>query len=191
MATFLLTGGRRAEVLGFRVRDVSFDRRTITFRRHEKRPNLKTRNAERVVPLRPQLEGILREYVFGGAGPMDEDALLFPSPRQPGEMITDTRKLLEAIGTLAGFDVPLCRTRVFRHTYCTTRLQTLDAGHPVSPSTVAKELGHGGRSLVDRDYGHLGEIRHRAEHIEHRVDQHEEALGERLTVLPASHAGGT
>jgi len=51
---------------------------------------------------------------------------------------------------------------MFRHTYCATRLQTLDQGAPVSLYTVGKELGHGGDSLVRRVYGHLGEVRHRA-----------------------------
>jgi integrase len=105
-ATFALTGGRRAEVLGLRRRDISFDRMTCTFRRHAARPSLKTRNAERVVPLWPQLESILREYVFGGSGPdlhadravSEPDALLFPSPDNPAAMITDTRKLWENIG---------------------------------------------------------------------------------------------
>jgi hypothetical protein len=36
------------------------------------------------------------------------------------------------------------RTRPFRVTYATARLQTLDGGAPVSPWTVEKELGHGG-----------------------------------------------
>jgi hypothetical protein len=102
-------------------------------------------------------------------------------------MLTDERKILENVGALVGFPAARCRTKVFRHTYCSTRLQTLDNGHPVSPWTVAKELGHGGRSLVDRVYGHLGEIRHRSEHVEYRVQQHEETLGERLTVLQAAH----
>ncbi len=42
----------------------------------------------------------------------------------------------------------------------------------VSPYTVAKEMGHGGRALVDRVYGHLGEIRHRSETVEYRMEHH-------------------
>jgi hypothetical protein len=38
-----------------------------------------------------------------------------------------------------------------------------------------KELGHGGVLLVNRVYGHLGEVRHRASVVEFRVEQHEEA----------------
>ena len=37
-------------------------------------------------------------------------------------------------------------------------------------------MGHGGRSLVDRVYGHLGDVRHRSEMVEFRVEQHRERL---------------
>ena len=63
LATFLLTGGRKREVLGLEVSDVSFDRRTVTFRPNRWRA-LKTQSAHRVVTLFPQLEEILRPYVF-------------------------------------------------------------------------------------------------------------------------------
>ena len=72
---------------------------------------------------------------------------------------------------------------MFRHTYCAARLQTLDHGAPVSPFTVAKEMGHGGDSLVKRVYGHLGEVRHRTEVVEYRVENHRTLLGERLAAL--------
>jgi len=97
VATFLLTGGRRSEVLGLRISDISFDRRTVTFRPNEHRTRLKTWTSHRTIPLWPQLEEILREHVFGGRAPAAEGALLFSSVRKPGEMITDTRKLLDNI----------------------------------------------------------------------------------------------
>ena len=68
---------------------------------------------------------------------------------------------------------------MFRHTYCATRLQTLDRGALVSPWVVSREMGHGGRSLVDRVCGHLGDVRHRSETVEFRVEQHREQLAER------------
>ncbi len=37
---------------------------------------------------------------------------------------------------------------------------------------VARELGHGGDSLIKRVYGHLGTVRHRSEHAEFRIEQH-------------------
>jgi hypothetical protein len=51
---------------------------------------------------------------------------------------------------------------------------------------VAKELGHGGDSLVKRIYGHLGEVRHRSEMVEYRITDHAERLGERLGRLYSS-----
>lgn len=75
------------------------------------------------------------------------------------------------------------RSKAFRHTYCSTRLQTLDQGAPVSQFTVARELGHGGDALVRRIYGHLGEVRQRSEVVEYRIEQHEERLKARLALL--------
>lgn len=82
VATYLLTGGRSREVLGLEVSDVSFDRKTVTFRPNEFR-RIKTKARHRTVPLWPQLEEILQEYVFGGSGPRAA-GLLFPSPRTGG-----------------------------------------------------------------------------------------------------------
>ena len=53
----------------------------------------------------------------------------------------------------------------------------------MSPFTVGKELGHGGASMVERVYSHLGQVRHRADVVEFRLEQHRDALGERLTAL--------
>ena len=72
---------------------------------------------------------------------------------------------------------------MFRHTYCSARLQTLDQGAPVSVYTVGRELGHGGETLVKRVYGHLGQVRHRSEVVEYRVEQHAEILKDRLGAL--------
>jgi len=77
---------------------------------------------------------------------------------------------------------------MFRHTYCAARLQTLDRGAPVAVDTVRRELGHGSGELVEKVYGHLGEVRHRADVVEFRVEQHRERLEERLDALPAADA---
>jgi hypothetical protein len=45
---------------------------------------------------------------------------------------------------------------MFRDNYCAARLHTLDQGAPVSVYTVAKEMGHGGESMVRRVYGASG-----------------------------------
>jgi integrase len=175
LATFLLTGGRKSEVLGLQVEDVSFDRKTVTFRPNRWR-GLKTRTSHRVVPLWPQLEEVLRDYLYGGESPR-VSGLLFPSSRSEAPaMICDTRKMLDAVARRAGWEKGDIRTKMCRHSYCAARLQTLDRGHPVSPWTVSREMGHGGRALVDRVYGHLGEVRHRSDAVEFRVEHHREEL---------------
>ena len=73
---------------------------------------------------------------------------------------------------LAGWQDGEIRTRPFRVTYATARLQTLDRGAPVSPWTVEKELGHGSRDMLEEVYGRVGEVRHRSEVVEYRVEQH-------------------
>lgn len=180
VATFLLTGGRESEVLGLEVGDVSFDRKTITMRQNDWR-RIKTLTSFRTVPLWPQLEEILRPYVFGARPP---GQLLFPSFRTGREaMRVDCRKLLDAIAVRAGWQVGEIRSKRFRHTYCAARLQTIDQGAPVSQFTVARELGHGGDALVKRVYGHLGQVRHRAEVMEYRVEQHAAVLEDRLAAM--------
>ena len=53
----------------------------------------------------------------------------------------------------------------------------------MSVYTVAKELGHGGEAMVRRVYGHLGDVRHRAEVLEYRVSDFADMLGDRLEPL--------
>jgi integrase len=179
LATLLLTGGRKSEVLGLAVEDVRFGRGRVVFRPNEFR-RLKTMTSDRVVPLWPQLREILRDYLFG----RDEAqrGLLFPSPRTGG-MVTDFRKSLNAIATRAGFAPGEVTSKALRHTYISARLQTVDHGAPVSAFTVAKEAGHGGVRLVERIYGHLGDVRHRSEMVEFKVEQHRKALDDRLEAL--------
>lgn len=192
VATFLLTGGRKSEVLGLTVGDISFDRGKVTFRPHAHR-RLKTRTSHRSVPLWPQLREVLVPYVasLGGPGP---DALLFPSVRGNGSaMIQDLRKALDGAGELAGWKEGEIRTKMFRHTYTAARLQTAtrvirpgteEVGWiPVSRDEVARELGHGGSSLVARVYGHVGDVRHRTDVVEYRVENHKKELGKRLSAL--------
>jgi len=179
IATFLLTGGRETEVLGLEVDDISLDRGVITFRPNHWR-RLKTASSHRSVPLWPQLREALQRYL----AERPPTKLLFPSYRTGQEaMLTDFRKLLDAVAMRAGWNEGDIRSKMFRHTYCAVRLQTLDAGAPVSVYTVAREMGHGGESMVRRVYGHLGHVRHRAEVVEYRVEQHVAKLGARLERL--------
>ncbi|HYT71445.1 MAG TPA: hypothetical protein VEK78_08685, partial [Gemmatimonadales bacterium] len=119
----------------------------------------------------PQLAEILKPWL--AARKLAGGRLLFPSYRTGEEaMLTDCRKLLDAVGARAGYQPRELNLYDFRHTYCAARLQTLDGDAPVSPYTVGQELGHGGESLVKRVYAHLGTVRHRAEVVEYRVKQH-------------------
>src|SRR5712692_827018 len=181
IATFLLTGARETEVYGLELDDVSLKRRTVTFRPNQWR-RLKTRGSHRVVPLFPQLEQILREYLRGPHRPAGE--LLFPRPVGGREaMLTDTRKLLDHIAERGGWKSGEIRTKMFRHTYCAARLQTLDGGAPISLYTVSRELGHTSLAMVEKVYSHLGTIRHRSAVVECRVEQHRARLRERLKAL--------
>jgi integrase len=165
LATFVLTGGRESEVLGLEVADVSLDRDVVTFRPNTWR-RLKTTSSHRSVPLWPQLREILERYL----AVRPPSRLLFPSYWTGEEaMVTDFHKLLDAVAVRVGWWTGEIRSKLFRHTYCAARLQTLDQGAPVSAYTVAKELGHGGESMVRRVYGHLGQVRHRAPGVQYRV----------------------
>jgi integrase len=187
IATFLLTGGRESEVLGLEVDDVSLDRGVVTFRPNPWR-RLKTATSHRSVPLWPQLREALERYL----AEHPPSRLLFPSYRTGEEaMVTDFRKLLDAVAVRAGWKPGEIRSKMFRHTYCAARLQTVDQGAPVSTYTVAREMGHGGEAMVRRVYGHLGQVRHRAEAVEYRVEQHAAKLGARLEALRGVGFGTT
>ncbi|MGH7514765.1 MAG: hypothetical protein ACREOQ_17810 [Gemmatimonadales bacterium] len=141
------------------------------------------------MPLWPQLRDILHTYLNVRTAAMvlhdaPASSLLFPSFRTGTEnRLVELRKMFDRVAVRAGWQAGDIRSRALRHTYCAARLQTLDAGSPVSSFTVAREMGHGGDSLVRRIYGHLGDIRHRAEAIEFRIEQHTELLGDRLHLL--------
>lgn len=196
IGTFLLTGGRKSEVLGLDVADVSFDRGLVRFRPNDHR-GLKTKTSVRAVPLWPQLREILQAWMFGGDSPRTT-GLLFPAYH--GGRLRNMRKSLDAIGELCGLEDGDVRTKAFRHTYCSARLQTVqrilkpgrdpadeDAWEyvEVSKFQVQKEMGHGGAQLVDRIYGHAQRNPHRSDVVEYRVEKHREELGERLRALQA------
>ena len=196
-AAFLLTGGRQSEVMGLDVDDVSFDRGEIRFRPNAHR-RLKTLTSVRTVPLWPQLREILQEWMYGGETPR-ASGLLFAS--STGAMVGNLRQSLDATARLCGIEGGKLRTRRFRHTYCSARLQTVQrilkpGGDPsdenaweyieVSKFQVQKEMGHGGSQLVDRIYGHAHRNPIRSDVVEYRVEKHQEMLGDRLRSLAAN-----
>lgn len=182
LATFLLTGDRKSEVLGLEVDDVSFRLDKIYFRSNDWR-RLKTKGSKRSVPLHPQLREILEEYMVqrereGGLG-----RLLFPSTRGSGEsMITDLRKALDKIGKRAGFPEGHVRPHMLRHTYTAARIQTLDRGAPIAMYSVARELGHSSTDMIEDRYGHLHDRAQLggSEVVEYCVEHHREKIGERV-----------
>ncbi len=178
-AAWLLTGGRPSEVTGLEVDDVSLKRETVTFRVNRFR-RLKTLRSARVVRLWPQLAEILKAY-FPRREAMGEGTLLFPSFRTGREaLLVQPNRILARAAKRVGLSVT---AKALRHTYCAARLQTLDAGAPVSPFTVGRELGHGGDALVKAVYGHLGNVRHRSDVVEYRIEQHAATLGDRISAL--------
>ena len=182
VALFLLTGCRFREVAGLELDDVSFDRRTITIRPNRWRA-LKTHLA----PSDPDVAAAGGHPAGLGVRPRLEQGgtLLVPSWTARGEerRLRDIHRLLDRVAKRAGLGAGELRSKAFRHTYCAARLQSLDRGAPVSIYTVARELGHGSDEMVKRIYAHLGDVRHRAEVVEYRVEQHLERLGDRLQRL--------
>lgn len=130
------------EAFGIEIDDIDFSRRVIRFHPNTWR-RLKTPRSTRVVPLRLQLAEILSEYL--GRYRSRLNRLLLPSERLLARakegMITDSRKMLDTLGSRVGFQPGEVRWNELRHGYATARLQTLDRGAPMSTFTVARELG--------------------------------------------------
>lgn len=182
IATLALTGARPDEVLSLAVADVDFEHDLVHIRPNgyqRGKTRLKTEGSERTVPLWPQLAAILRDYLNARtarevlAG-VPASPLLFPSPATGGKL-RDARKLVDRVATVAGWGRGTIRPRMFRHSYASARLQTLDRGEPVALWSVSKELGHGSEAMLKKHYGRLGTVRHRAEVVEFRVEQHRDA----------------
>ncbi len=168
-ATLAYTGGRQAEVLGLEIGDVLFDsvvvkgvKGAIHFRPNAWR-GLKTRGSNRTVPMWPDLREILCSFIGERT-----TGLLFPSDR--GTMRRDLRKALDRIGAVAGFPKGRVRTKPFRHTYGSMRIQTVDSGEPVAIYTVSRELGHRDTKMVEQTYGHLLNQRHRRSVVSYRPE---------------------
>jgi integrase len=159
VATTLLTGARWGEVSGLEVADVDLEAGHVRIHPNRWR-KLKSRHATRRVPLWPQLDAILRAYL---AKRPDLEGLLFPA--EGGGRLADLRTGLRNAVEAAKIEKHVT-WHTLRHTYAAARLQTTDAGAPVSPYTVMKELGHGSLKLIEETYGHLMETRHRRPVVE-------------------------
>jgi integrase len=169
VAVFAYTGIRKSEGLGVTVEDLCLERGVLIIRPNRWR-DLKTGESDRVVPLFSELRAILDTYLTGPRAPTGD--LLFPSPFGATERpLTNLRRsfgplpMPVRLAEVAGGTPPNLGTRILRHSYCAARLQTLDCGSPISPYTVARELGHRDLSMVLRIYGHLGKIRCRHDEV--------------------------
>lgn len=173
-SAYLHTGGRKAEVLGLEIDDIDFTRKLIRFASNQWR-TIKDYD-ERSVPMWPALERALREHLRHRRG---TSSLLFEGRNAAGrpQMITSYHKAFTrmkwAAAALLG-DVnggkllaKAINPRVFRVTYCSARLQTLDNGKPVASWTVEAEMGHNSGKMIKRVYGRIGEVRHRSEVVEY------------------------
>ncbi len=150
------------EVFGLELRDIDFDNERVHIRPNVWR-SLKRARHKRAVPLWPQLSGILKPYI---AKLGRDSGLLFPAPTH-GRMLDDVRWQLDKILEKAKITKPVS-LHTFRHTFAAMRLQTTDNGQPVSPYTVMRELGHSSIGLIEKTYGHLLNVRHRADVVEYR-----------------------
>lgn len=98
-------------------------------------------------------------------------------------MITDLRRPIDEVAAAAGSEPGDIRTKMFRHTYCAARLQTLDRGTPYPFTQFPGSWGHASTAMVERVYGHLGQVVHRSEIVEYRIENHREKLAQRLVNL--------
>lgn len=190
VATYLLTGGRKKEVMALEVGDVLFKRRKVVFRRNAWYPRRKTAGAEREVKLWDQLAEILEAYLAGPNRPKGK--LLFPSPRfDTDHLLTNVDNALDAVAARLEMPEGHIRCKPFRHTFCSARLQTVEPVRTptgtgwveVLRDTVVREMGHGSDNLVRNIYGHLPEHRNRTTELEFRVDAWRAELGERIHLV--------
>jgi integrase len=161
----LLTGCIESERAGVELADIrlpgdpEFPRGLVMIRPNASRRRLKTLHRDRLIPMHPQLAGILSEYLSGpdaARGP-----LLFPEPGSDGSVpIGDWRKSLDRIAGAAGYAPGSVRTRRFRVAYATHRLCTLDEnGLPMTAWKLRGEMGHGTEQMIERRYGRYAKYR--------------------------------
>jgi integrase len=184
VATLLLTGMRPAEGLGLRIEDIDFERKLIKVKPNPHR-RLKNKKSKRLVPLWPQLESILRTYLARRGNPTA--GVLFPSPKAPSRPVRHIKRVIDELSLRIEFEGRLS-PKVFRHTYCTARLQTTDRGAPITLSNVADELGHNRTTMVEAIYGHIdfGDVQFpRRSYVEISLADYQGHVEDRLERLQA------
>jgi integrase len=180
VATAALTGLRKGELLGLTLDDVDLHMNRIFVRPNQHRPLLRTNHSTRTVPIWPQLRDILLQYINEQAEELD--VLLFPSHRnRRNRMLGSVDGSLDRIGKRAG--IGRARLQVFRHSYISARVQTLDGGQPISLFTVAREVGHSGIALIEQRYGHLVHVPIRSDVVEYRLDHYANRVVDQVALM--------
>lgn len=119
---------------------------------------------------------------------MGPGTLLFPSYRSGREaMVQNIQKVVNAVAKRAGWKNGEITPKMFRHTYISARVQTTVNGAPIAAFQVAREVGHTSTSMIEKVYGHLGQVQHRSKVVEYRVAQHRQAVAALRHAL--RHAG--
>lgn len=167
VATYAYTGVREGEAYRLRCNDVNLERRVLHVRGMEAGAG-KTAHAERTITLASEFCDILAPFLATRA--LSSGDLVFPSPRGCDVPLRNMRRAFDRLPMperlrAADGAIPPLRTRVLRHSYCAARLQTTVQGLPISPYTVARELGHQGLRMVLTVYAHLGQHIYRAPEI--------------------------
>lgn len=109
---------RPSEAQGLLIEDIDFRRKRIRVRRNPYR-RLKTKRSRRSVPLWPQMEEILLQYLAGRGNPTR--GILFPSPTRPGTPVQSIKRLIAELTLRIDYKGNLT-PKIFRHTYRAARL---------------------------------------------------------------------
>lgn len=138
------------------------------------------------MPLWPQLEVILREYVIG-VRVLQPEAVVSLVRDRCGGNDHGHPEAARPSRCGAGFLTPKIDPTTGRQCRKPSA-EPMWEGRPIrtrifSTYTVRCELGHGSDDMVNKVYSHLGDVRHRSEVVEYHVSQHLEALGDRLKGL--------
>jgi site-specific recombinase XerD len=130
LATFLMTGVRRSELIGLKLTDINFEENTITIRGE----NSKSRR-DRIIPLAQRLKDILHDYLQERRKLNKTTMSLFASfHRDMGFTKDGLKHLLDKLQVETDIHV---HAHAFRHTFATKSLES-----NINLNTVKELLGH-------------------------------------------------
>jgi len=174
LLTFIwaVTGARRIGARGLLMTDLDRHHGVVSFVCNAWRKIKGRELGHRSVPLWPLLALAVRAY--RPPHKLRSGDLLCPAISKKGLecMISDVRPLwrqaqdraieiLDEADIEHGLRIHRVTPRALRVAYASARVQTLDRGEPVSDRTVAYELGHQSKQMLDRVYVRIGKSVHR------------------------------